>query len=119
MNKRTVLRFSHAGAVWPVVEGWARDNGYAQKQATESERVYQKGTGFLVAPMMLKISYEQTETSIEAWIRASALVRLMSLFTLPREMGIESGGIRAVVPRNMARNAVNELLAELGQPAIK
>jgi hypothetical protein len=33
-------------------------------------------------------------------------------------MGIESGGVRGVLPRNMARNSVNVLLAQLGQPPI-
>jgi hypothetical protein len=118
MSKRTVLRFSHTGDIWPIVEGWARQNGYRQKEAAGPERVYQKGVGFLVAPMMLKVRYEKQEANIEAWVRANILVRLMSLFTLPKEMGIESGGFRAVMPRNIARKAVSELLAELGQPAV-
>jgi hypothetical protein len=33
-------------------------------------------------------------------------------------MGIESGGMRGFIPRQMARNAVNVLLAQFGQPPI-
>jgi hypothetical protein len=33
-------------------------------------------------------------------------------------MGIESGGFRAVLPRSIARNAINILLNQLGQPSI-
>jgi hypothetical protein len=118
MNKRTTCRFSSTGDIWPVVEKWANEKGYKQKKSVGQERLYQKGVGFLVAPMMLKISHEDQETNIEAWIRANILVRLMSFFILPAEMGIESGGFRGVVPRNIARKAVNTLLAQLGQTPI-
>jgi hypothetical protein len=33
-------------------------------------------------------------------------------------MGIESGGVRGILPRNMARDAVNKLLGQLSQPPI-
>ena len=118
MKKRTIIRFSSTGDVWPVVEKWANENGYKPKESAGQERTYQKGVGFLVAPMMLKVRHENQETNIEAWIRANILVRLMSFFILPAEMGIESGGVRGVLPRNIARKAVNALLAQLGQSPI-
>lgn len=118
MNKRTTLRFDSTGDIWSVVEKWASENGYRQKGSEGYERSYQKGTGFLVAPMMLKVRHENQETNIEAWIRSNVLVRLMSLFILPAEMGIESGGLKGVLPRNIARKAVNILLAQLGQTPI-
>jgi hypothetical protein len=37
---------------------------------------------------------------------------------LPAEMHIRSGGFRAVLPRKIARGAVNELLAQVGAPLI-
>jgi hypothetical protein len=118
MSTRTTLRFSSPGEIWPVIDKWANENGYKQKESVGPERLYQKGTGFLVAPMMLKIRQENQETNLEAWIRSNTLVRLMSLFILPAEMGIESGGFKAVIPRNMARKAVNTLLTQLGQTPI-
>ena len=118
MSKRTTLRFSYPSDVWAVIEKWAGENGYRQKGSAGQERLYQKGTGFLVAPMMLKVRSEDQEISIEAWIRANLFVRIFSLFILPPEMGIESGGFRAVLPRNIARKAVNALLAQLGQQPI-
>jgi hypothetical protein len=92
--------------------------GIGRRDPRDMKRLYQKGTGFLVAPMMLKVRHENQETNIEAWIRSNFLVRLMSLFILPSEMGIESGGLKGVLPRNIARKAVNILLAQLGQPPI-
>ena len=118
MSKRTMLRFSYLGDVWAVIEKWAGENGYRQKESAGPERLYQKGTGFLVAPMMLKVRSENKEVSIEAWIPANILARIASLFILPAEMGIESGGFKAVLPRNIARKAVNVLLGQLGQPPI-
>jgi hypothetical protein len=119
MSRRTTLRFSRTGDVWAVVERWAKENGYQQKQSAGNERLYQKGVGFLVAPMMLKVNQENHVTSMQAWIRANIFVRLGSLFILPAEMGIESGGLRGALPRSIARKAVNALLAQLGQPPIQ
>ncbi len=46
------------------------------------------------------------------------LVRLSSLFMLPKQMGLESGGFRGALPRKIGREAVNKLLERLGQPPI-
>lgn len=118
MSSRTTIQFQHDGDVWPIVEKWASENGYRKIEALGTERTYQKGIGFLVAPMMLKVSHDEKRTSIEAWISANILVRLMSMFILPSEMGIGSGGFKAVIPRNIARKAVNNLLAQLRQSPI-
>jgi hypothetical protein len=118
MSSRTIVKFHYVGNVWPTVEKWANENGYRQKDAVESERTYQKGVGFLVAPMMLKIKIESQETIMEAWIRVNFFARLMALFIVPSEMGIQSGGFRLAAPRSMARKAVNKLLAQLGQAPI-
>lgn len=118
MAKRTTLDFPFAGDLWGTLEPWAKENGYQQQQGDASRRLYQKGVGFLVAPMMLEVRQEDGQVHLEAWVRCNLFVRLMSLFMLPAEMGIESGGFRAVLPRNIARSAVNKLLPQLGQPAI-
>ena len=118
MTKRTTLRFNSATDIWPTVEKWAGENGYKPMGSAGPERSYQKGTGLLVAPMKLNIRQENQETNLEAWISANLFARIVSLFILPAEMGIESGGFRGVIPRNMARGAINKLLAQLGQPPI-
>ena len=118
MATRTELRFSSPTDIWPIVDQWAVENKYKLKGSAGAERVYQKGTGLGVAPMMLKVRSENQETSMEAWVAANLLARIFSLFILPAEMGIESGGFRAVLPRSIARTAVNKLLAQLGQQPI-
>jgi hypothetical protein len=104
--------------IWPKVESWAGKAGYSLKQSSDRSRLYQRGVGFWVAPMMLEAGQEGDRAHIEAWIRATPFVRVMSLFMLPREMGVESGGFKGRLPRNMARGTVNELLSSLGQPPI-
>ncbi|MCI0403903.1 MAG: hypothetical protein L0212_10325 [Acidobacteria bacterium] len=118
MTKRTVLDFSFPGNLWGTVEPWAKENGYNQREGDASRRLYQKGTGLLVAPMMLDLRQQGGQVHLEAWVRCNLFVRFMALFMLPAEMGIESGGFRGVLPRNIARGAVNKLLPQLGQPVI-
>ena len=55
---------------------------------------------------------------ISAYLHIPLFTRIMALFMLPQEMHVRSGGFRAVIPRNMARKAVNELLAQVGAPPI-
>ena len=68
--------------------------------------------------MMAEISQVEGRVRVEAWIRANIIARASALFLIPAEMEIESGGLRGVVPRRIARNAVNHLLATLGQAPI-
>ena len=118
MNPRTIRDFTTDTNLWSIVDAWAQQSGYRLKESLPTSRLYQRGHGFLTAPMMLSISQTGNQVHLEAWIHANLLARLMALFLLPAEMGIESGGFRAVVPRNIARGAVNQLLAQWGQPPI-
>jgi hypothetical protein len=118
MTKRTSISFQSGDSIWPTVEKWAAENGYKPVAQDGNVRTFQKGVGFLVAPMMLSLSQNGDAVTGEAWIRAGLFVRIFALFLLPPEMGLESGGFKGVLPRKIARNAVNKLLAELGAPPI-
>ncbi len=118
MTKHTVLSFPYGPSVWTEIERWANINSFRLKNDSGFDRLYQKGVGFLVAPMMFSIRQVDGLVSCEAWVRFNGFVRLASLFILPAEMGVESGGFRAIAPRAIARNAINQLLARLGQPPI-
>ena len=118
MTKRTSISFQSANSIWPTVEKWAAENGYKPVAQEGDGRTFQKGVGFLVAPMMLRLAQNGDAVTGETWIRAGLFVRIMALFLLPAEMGIESGGFKGVLPRKIARSAVNKLLAELGAPPI-
>jgi hypothetical protein len=118
MNKRTNISFRLSADVWPAVERWASANGFNPRASAGPGKLYQKGVGFLVAPMMLSVQQANGQVALEAWIRCNLFVRIFSFFILPTEMGIESGGFRGVVPRKIARGAVNRLMHDLGQPLI-
>ena len=119
MARRTIRDFTTSADIWPIVEAWAKESDFRLKQGGPATRLYQRGYGFLTAPMMLQIGQTEGRMHLEAWIRVGLLNRLMALFLVPAEMGIESGGFRLVVPRNVARPAVNKLLNQLGQPPIE
>jgi hypothetical protein len=113
-GSRTTLRFSFSNFD-SVLTGWAMENGYRLLGESNGRTVYQKGTGLLVAPMMLEVAKTGDDVELTAWVRMGFFVRLMSFFILPAEMGIQSGGLRAAVPRSMARKAVNKLLVACNQ----
>ena len=118
MADRTIIEFNHTGDVLPVVEAWAKQNGYKLNGNEGTARVFKKGTGFLVAPMLLSIEASSGRVRLQAWVRFNLLARMQTLFMLPKEMSIESGGFRGSIPKKMARTAVNKLLGQLGQPEI-
>jgi hypothetical protein len=118
MQTRTEIRFNTHAAQWNIIEHWAADESYKLQNSSATERLYQKGSGFLVAPMMLHIRQDGGQTVMQAWISANMFVRAFALFLLPAEMGIESGGFKAMLPRKIARTAVNKLMANLQLPAI-
>ena len=119
MDKRTNIEFIYSNSVWSVTDKWAVENRYKIKESFSNGKLFQKGTGFLVAPMMLKIEQTGDRVFMEAWVRANLFVRAFSLFILPSEMEIRSGGLRGAAPRAIARKAVNKLLEVLGQEKIK
>lgn len=117
-NARSTLTFVLNQDPWPVVDGWAPGAGYRLVGGHGPQRVYQKGHGFWVAPMMLALEQQGNQFTVQGWVRAGLFVRLMALFLLPAEMHINSGGFRAALPRKIARDGVNRLLTALGQPGI-
>lgn len=115
-EKRTTVVILSSQDPWPTIFEWARRKGYVPRGevAAAGAKQFQKGSGILVAPMMLLVAVGGGTVTLQAWIRSNLFVRIMSLFILPPEIHIRSGGFRAVLPRKIARNAVNDLIASLG-----
>lgn len=118
MSNRTTRTFRYDNEIWPVLEKWAKENGFRLKSSSKSERLYQKGDGIWVAPMMLSVEQIGKEVTLEAWVRLNFLYQIMTVFLSPTEVGVESGGFLMVTPRRIARNAINKLLFQLGQKTI-
>jgi hypothetical protein len=64
--------------------------------------------------MMCSFHQDGGQVSVEAWVRCNTFMRICSLFMLPAEMGVESGGFKGVLPRKIAREALNRLLQDCG-----
>jgi hypothetical protein len=119
MRRRTVREFPYRQDLWPTVESWAAQTGYAEREQSEHRRLYRRGGGLLLmAPAFVEIRHEGRKVVLEAWVKADLFV-ILNFFTGEKpEVAIEPGGLSAAVPRKRARAAVNQLLARLQQPSI-
>jgi hypothetical protein len=116
--KRAVREFAVSGDPWPMVEGWAERQNYRAAEQGDGHRVYKKGSGFWAGARKLEIRATGDRVHLEAWVVGNLPARIFSLFILPREITIESGGAKAVLPRKLGRSEVNDLLQSFGQPPI-
>lgn len=119
MNSRTIRDFTVPTDIWPAVERWAKTEGFKLIADLGEKRSYQKGNGWLVLPTKLEIMQTNEDVHLEVWVYGSTFNRIFTLFLLPEELTIESGGVRALIPRSVSRDSVNRLLIHLGQPLIK
>lgn len=120
-NKRTTVSYPVQGDPWPVVAQWAAKHGYMPREPqTGDTKLFQKGSGFWTAAMRAQFQYDRTQNlmHLQAWIPISFFARLGALFLLPAEIHIRSGGFKAALPRKIARNAVNDLLQQVGAQPI-
>lgn len=145
--KRSVVTFTFEGDPWPTIARWAQQHRFlprsstkgipspygdsrpcsaadensitaAQSPQTGSTKLFQKGTGLWTAPMRAQFTRRGSEIELQAWVHLPLLARILALFLLPQEMNVKSGGFRAMVPRAIARKAVNELLVQVGAQPI-
>jgi hypothetical protein len=119
MDERTVREHTIELDPWPIIETWVAASGFKPRPGAAGARLFQKGTGFLVAPMMFQIEQRGKEFRFEAWIRTPLVTRIMMLFLMPAEIHVGSGGFLALIPRRIARDAINTLFARLELPPIE
>ena len=119
-NKRTMVSYQVSGDPWPVVAGWAQKHGFNPREPqTGNVKMFQKGSGFWTAAMRAQFFYDGAGMMVlQAWLPISLFARIGALFLLPAEIHIRSGGFKAALPRKIARNAVNDLLAQVGAQPI-
>ncbi|MDY6966629.1 MAG: hypothetical protein SVM80_11815 [Halobacteriota archaeon] len=114
---RTVMDFEIGEDIWSIADNWAEETYFRVIESDESRRLYQKGSDIWSIPIMLEIQETEGKIHLETWMRTNP--RNPYTFSLPSEMSIESGnGIVMTGQRRIARNAINELLEQLGQPKI-
>jgi hypothetical protein len=116
--RRTVVTFSVKGDPWERIETWAKRHRFKPRADNGDTKLFQKGTGLWTSPMRAQFTRKGNSVELQAWVHNMLLSRLLTLFLLPMEMSVRSGGFRAMVPRSIARNAINELLREMNATAI-
>src|SRR6266550_4599539 len=102
---RAIREFATEGDPWPQVDGWAQRQGYHLAGQTGKR--------------LVEIAASGPRLHVEACVSSSPFTRAMSLFILPREITVESGGPKAIVPRKLGRNELNDLLQAFGQDPIR
>lgn len=118
-GRRSVVTYSVTGDPWPTIATWAKRHGFNPREPqTGNTKLFQKGSGLFTAPMRAQFSHTNNSVELQAYLHIPLFTRIMALFMLPAEMHVRSGGFRAVLPRSMARKAVNELLAQVGAEPI-
>ena len=118
LNKdRTIIDLPLPQPLGPLVQNWAVANGFKLKSQDQLSSVYGRG-GFWTAPIRVAVAQRGRKVHIEAWIAPNIVARMFSLFIVPKEMGIHSGGLIGVLPRKQARKKVNDLLMRLAGPQI-
>ena len=118
-SKRTLVTFPMQGDPWPTIATWAQKHKFLPREPqTGNIKLFQKGSGFWTAAMRAQFTQRGDQIELQAWLPISIFARIAALFMLPAEMHIRSGGFRAVLPRKIARQAINDLLQQVGAPPI-
>jgi hypothetical protein len=118
-EKRAIREFKATGDVWSAVDAWAKDQGYRPVEESSDRKLYRKGSGLMAGARLVEITKANGQLHLEAWVKGNLPARILSVFILPAEITIESGGAKAVVPRKMGRGEVNALLESFNQPPIE
>lgn len=119
MKSRTTREFVFNGDLWPLVDEWAAEAGFKTVVKEKNRRLFQRGLPLLVAPAVVEVRKRKAKVSLHAWVKADPYLILAVLTGKKAEMGIESGGMTAMLPRRRARHAVNVLLSKLGEEPVR
>jgi hypothetical protein len=117
--EKTIRDFQVGFVVAPVADAWAGANHFGLRTVDpDGSRHYQRGEGILTGVMLCTVRQAGQNVRVETWIHARLIARISALFLIPTDMSVESGGLKGMLPRKMCRDAVNQLLVQLGQPPI-
>ena len=109
---RTVITVKVSDSVWPEVESWAERNKFKEIPSIDGGRSFRRGS-LSGADENLRIDQSEDEVVIESWLHTGLFFRVLFLFILPEETGIESG-MMYMVPKKKFREKLNPLLEQLG-----
>lgn len=105
-NQFDYVEFASDKDVYAMVDAWAGSNGYVLKRSEGDARKYQKGSGFLTAPMFLELDRVGAKYSIKSYVRVNGLI-------LQGDVGLGGDGFLVKLPRSIAKKAQNQLFQSL------
>ncbi|ALN87432.1 hypothetical protein IEQ11_19180 [Lysobacter capsici] len=105
-NQFDYVEFASDKDVYAMVDAWAASNGYVLKRSEGDARKYQKGSGFLTAPMFLELNRVGATYSIKSYVRING-------FVLHGDVGLAGDGFLVKLPRSIAKKAQNQLFQSL------
>ena len=115
---RTVISVKVSDSVWPAVESWAEQNEFKEIDSIGGGRSFRRGS-LSGADENLRIDQSEDEVVIESWLHTGLFFRVLFLFILPEETGIESSWLSAYhAPKSRFRAKLNPLLEQLGAPTL-
>ena len=115
---RTVITVKVSDSVWPEVESWVERNKFKEVTSISGGRSFRRGS-LSGADENLRIDQSEDEVVIESWLHTGLFFRVLFLFLLPEETGIESSWLSAYqAPKSRFRAKLNPLLEQLGAPTL-
>lgn len=111
-NQFDYVEFASDKDVYAMVDSWATSNGYVLKRSEGGLRKYQKGSGFLTAPMFLELDRVGEKYSIKSYVRING-------FVVHGDVGLAGDGFLVKLPRSMAKKAQNQLFQSLELQPLK
>jgi len=113
MKLKTIRKIPLEKDIKPIVETWAKQNGFRYLIDEEGTIDCYKSGWVTTAPVLVHIEKRETAFHLEAMIKADALSQLSNFFTAPPELTLESGPGIMEWERQVARNFVNKLFLML------
>jgi len=104
---KILLNFTTSKEIWSDVELWAKEQGYAMKNKTETERFYKKRDGSLILSSCLSIRQDGDTIHVEAWI--------LIIF---KKVAIDDMRLMGNSFRRDSATQINKLLMALGSPVM-
>ncbi|WP_028452349.1 hypothetical protein [Chitinilyticum aquatile] len=108
---RSIVSIEYAGDLWPQIESWCAQHGYALREQNGQQRLYQHGKGFLQAAARFQVSRNGNIWQLEGWMHINALITRA-------ELALDETGPLVKLPRDKRKNEFNILLGQLGAPAL-
>ncbi|WP_028456070.1 hypothetical protein [Chitinilyticum litopenaei] len=110
-KQRAIVTLESNGDLWPQIEAWCSQHGYALREQDEQRRLYQHGKGFWQAAGRFQASRNGNVWQLEGWLH-------MNAFITRAELALDETGPVAKVPRDKRKKEFNALLGQLGAAAL-